>query len=480
MVLAELGQKITGALRKMRDAKVIDQSVIDEMLKDICNALAAADVNIKMVLALRESIKKQLDLENMATGLDRRRTANKVVFDELVKLLDPGTKPWKPQRGKSNVIMFVGLQGSGKTTTVTKMANYYKKKNWRPALVCADTFRAAAYEQLSQNAARIKIPLHGSTAEKDPVKIAKEGVDKYKSEGHDIIIVDTSGRHKQEASLFEEMEQVARAVEPDQIVFVMDGTIGQNAHDQALAFKQKVNVGAVIITKLDGHAKGGGALSAVAATKSPVIFIGTGENIFADFLEFDVQSFVSRLLGLGDWKGMLSVIQDAVPKDAQPKMAKRLQEGKFSLRDMYEQFQNMLKMGPLDQVLDMLPDTGLNQLLKGAGGEAGTSKIKGFMTIMDSMTDQELDFPKVLNATRILRVAKGSGKSVREVNELLMQHKQFEKVVGKMKGMRPGRQGINQMQKMVPPHLLKQMGGPGQLNSLMRQMGNMEGMKGFK
>eukprot|EP01126_Amoeba_proteus_P046783 TRINITY_DN5303_c0_g1_i8.p1 TRINITY_DN5303_c0_g1~~TRINITY_DN5303_c0_g1_i8.p1 ORF type:complete len:383 (+),score=66.21 TRINITY_DN5303_c0_g1_i8:204-1352(+) len=323
MVLAELSSQITNALRKVRSATVVDQEVINEMLKEICNALISADVNIKLVFSLRQSIAKQLDLENMASGLDKRRTAKKVVFDELVKLLDPGVKPWKPQRGKSNVIMFVGLQGSGKTTTVTKMAAWYKKHKWRPCLVCADTFRAGAYDQLSQNATRANIPFYGSYTERDPVKIAKEGVDKFKEVGNDIIIVDTSGRHKQEKALFEEMQQVAAVIEPDQIVFVMDGTIGQAAHDQALAFRQMVDIGACIITKLDGHAKGGGALSAVAATKSPIIFIGTGENV-ADYQEFDVQSFVSRLLGMGDVKGMIHMIQGVLPTAACPTLYQNL------------------------------------------------------------------------------------------------------------------------------------------------------------
>jgi len=178
---------------------------------------------------------------------------------------------------------------------------------------------------------------------------------------------------------------------------------------------------------------------------------------------------------MGDVKGMFNLIKDVVPKDAQPKLAKRLQEGKFSLRDMYEQFQSMLKMGPLSQVLEMLPDNGLSQLLKGAKGDAGHLKIKSYMTIMDSMTDQELDAPKVLNSSRLDRVSRGAGKSRREVDELMAQFKQFEKVVGKMKGMKPGRVGVNQIQSLVPPHLLKQMGGAGGLNSFIRQMGNMEG-----
>jgi signal recognition particle subunit SRP54 len=478
MVLAELGSKITDALRKVKNAQTIDQSVIDEMLKEICNALLQADVQFKMVMSLRKNIVGQLNLDTMAPGIDPRRIAKKVVFDEIVKLMDPGVKPWKPQRGKANVIMFVGLQGSGKTTTVAKLAAYYKKKKWRPCLVCADTFRAGAFDQLSQNATRAGIPFYGSYVERDPVKIAKDGVKKFKEMGNDIIIVDTSGRHKQEANLFEEMEQIAQVVEPNQIIFVMDGAIGQAAHDQALAFKEKVNIGACIVTKLDGHAKGGGALSAVAATRSPIIFLGTGENI-PDFQEFEVNSFVSRLLGMGDMKGMIDLIQEVVPKDGQAEMAKRLKEGKFSLRDMYDQFQSMRKMGPLDQVMDMLPDTGFNHLLKGTNGEAGSQKIMNYITIMDSMTDQEKDFPKILNQQRIIRIARGSGRPLREIQELLAQHKQFEKVVEKMKGMRPGRGGVNQMQKMIPQNLLNQMGGAGGLNQLMRQMEGAGGMKGF-
>jgi len=188
-----------------------------------------------------------------------------------------------------------------------------------------------------------------SYTESDPVKIAVEGVDTFKKENCDLIIVDTSGRHKQEASLFEEMRQVAEATKPDLVIFVMDSSIGQAAFDQAQAFKQSVAVGAVIITKMDGHAKGGGALSAVAATKSPVIFIGTGEHM-DEFEVFDVKPFVSRLLGMGDWSGFVDKLQEVVPKDQQPELLEKLSQGNFTLRIMYDQFQNILNMGPLKEV----------------------------------------------------------------------------------------------------------------------------------
>jgi len=392
-------------------------------------------------------------------------------------LLDPGVKPFKPVKTRPNVIMFVGLQGSGKTTTVTKLAYYYKKSNFRTAMVCADTFRAGAFDQLKQNATKAKIPFYGSYSETDPVRVAQEGVDLFKKEGTEIIIVDTSGRHKQEEELFEEMQQIAEVVKPDNIIFVMDSSIGQAAFDQAAAFKAKVAVGSVIITKMDGHAKGGGALSAVAATQSPIIFLGTGEQI-PDLEPFDAKSFVSRLLGMGDIKGMLKIIEEVVPADAQPELAKRLQEGKFSLRDMYEQFQNIMKMGPLNKVMQMVP--GFSNLPQLQGNE-GNAKLKVFINIMDSMTDQELDSSKVMNTSRIARIARGSGRSTKEVSELLEQFKQFEKVFRQAKGLKNmNPRNLHQMANLVPANVMKQMGGFGGLQSMLKQMGNMGNMKDLK
>eukprot|EP01113_Clastostelium_recurvatum_P018550 TRINITY_DN2185_c0_g1_i2.p1 TRINITY_DN2185_c0_g1~~TRINITY_DN2185_c0_g1_i2.p1 ORF type:complete len:434 (+),score=136.23 TRINITY_DN2185_c0_g1_i2:134-1303(+) len=371
--------------------------------------------------------------------------------------------------------MFVGLQGSGKTTTVTKLAYHYKKKGWQTALVCADTFRAGAFDQLRMNATKAKIPFYGSETEADPVKVAKEGVDIFKSEKTEIIIVDTSGRHKQEEELFEEMQEISAATDPQNIIFVMDSSIGQAAFDQAKAFKDKVKVGSVIITKMDGHAKGGGALSAVAATESPIVFLGTGEQI-PDLEMFDAKSFVSRLLGMGDIPGMMKLIQDVVPPDGED-MAKRLSEGKFSLRDMYKQFQYIQQMGPLSNVLSMIP--GMNNLPQ-MQGDLGTAKLKAYVTIMDSLTDAELDNAKVLDPPRIMRIARGSGRHPAEVRELLEQHKNFEKVFSGPKGkgmaglMNKG--GLNprsmqQMASLVPPAALKGMGGMGGLQNMLKSMG---------
>ncbi|KAH9515328.1 Signal recognition particle [Bulinus truncatus] len=486
MVLADLGRKITSALKSLSNATIINEEVLNGMLKEICAALLEADVNIRLVKQLRENVRSVIDFDEMAGGLNKRRMIQSAVFKELVKLIDPGVKAWQPSKGRNNVIMFVGLQGSGKTTTCTKLAYYYQRKGWKTCLICADTFRAGAFDQLKQNATKARIPFYGSYTEIDPVVIAQEGVEKFKAENFEIIIVDTSGRHKQQDSLFEEMLQVEQAIKPDNIIFVMDATIGQACESQAKAFKDKVDVASVIITKLDGHAKGGGALSAVAATKSPVIFIGTGEHT-DDFEPFKVQPFVSKLLGMGDIEGLIDKVNE-LKLDDNEELMKKLKHGQFTLRDMYEQFQNIMKMGPFSQIMGMIPGFSSDFMTKGSEQES-MARLKKLMTIMDSMNDQELDSlegEKLFSRSpgRVTRVARGAGVSVREVNELLTQYKKFAQMVKKMGGIKGLFKGgdmnrnVNQgqitklnqqMAKMMDPRVLQQMGGMQGLQSMMRQ-----------
>lgn len=370
--------------------------------------------------------------------------------------------------------MFVGLQGSGKTTTCTKLAYYYQKKNWKSCLVCADTFRAGAYDQIKQNATKARIPFYGSYTEVDPVVIAQEGVEMFKKEGFEFIIVDTSGRHKQEESLFEEMLAVANAVNPDNIIFVMDATIGQACEAQSRAFKEKVNVGSVIITKLDGHAKGGGALSAVAATKSPIIFIGTGEHI-DDLEPFKTKPFISKLLGMGDIEGLIDKVNE-LKLDDNEELLEKIKHGQFTIRDMYEQFQNIMKMGPFSQIMSMIPGFSQDFMTKGSEQES-MARIKKLMTMMDSMCDGELDHregAKLFSKenSRVIRVARGSGVTEREVKDLISQYTKFAAVVKKMGGIKglfksgDVTKNVNptqmaklnqQMAKMIDPRMLQQV-----------------------
>lgn len=487
MVLADLGRKITSALRSLSNATVINEEVLNAMLKEICAALLESDVNIRLVKQLRENVKSVIDFDDMAGGLNKRRMIQSAVFKELIKLVDPGVKPYQPVKGRPNIIMFVGLQGSGKTTTCTKLAYHYMKKGWKSCLVCADTFRAGAYDQLKQNATKARIPFYGSYTEVDPVVIAQEGVDMFKAENFEFIVVDTSGRHKQEDSLFEEMLQVSNAVKPDNIVFVMDASIGQACEAQARAFKEKVDVGSVIITKLDGHAKGGGALSAVAATQSPVIFIGTGEHI-DDLEPFRTKPFISKLLGLGDIEGLIDKVNE-LKLDDNEELIEKIKHGQFTLRDMYEQFQNIMKMGPFSQIMGMIPGFSQDFMTKG-GEQESMARLKKLMTIMDSMNDGELDhqdgaklFTK--QPGRLSRVARGSGVTDREVKELIQQYTKFAAVVKKMGGIKGLFKGgdmtknVNptqmaklnqQMARMMDPSVLQRMGGMGGLQNMMRQL----------
>mmetsp|Transcript_23933 Transcript_23933/g.66437 ORF Transcript_23933/g.66437 Transcript_23933/m.66437 type:complete len:492 (+) Transcript_23933:377-1852(+) len=487
MVLESLGAQISQALAGLSQVSVIDEEVLNAVLKEIARALMMADVNVRIVGELRDNIRKRVNVDKLAQGMNKEKIIHQAVNDELVKILDgtSGEGPKEPKKGEPMVVMFVGLQGSGKTTTCMKYSYYYKKKGFKPAMICADTYRAGAFDQLKQNSTKAGIPFYGSYTQVDPAVIAQEGVERFKEEKNDLIIVDTSGRHKQEEALFEEMRGVADAVKPDLVIFVMDGSIGQAAFDQAKAFKDSVAVGACILTKMDGHAKGGGAISAVSATMSPIIFLGTGEHM-DEFEPFESRPFVGRLLGKGDWGGFVNKIQDVIPEDKQPELMETIAKGQFCMRILYEQFSNILKMGPMSQVMGLIP--GFSNALMPKGQEKESqAKIKRMMTLMDSMTNEELDSTNVRllsEPSRIERIARGAGRQKEDMLQLLEEYKRLAKLfAGAMKGvkipknmksMNPDMLGKNmnmqQVSRMLPPEMLKRMGGVGALQNLMKQM----------
>jgi signal recognition particle subunit SRP54 len=486
MVLADLGRRLSSALRNLSNATIINEQVLNEALGEICRALLEADVNVHLVKQLRENVKQAINFEETAVGLNKRRLIQSAVVKELVRLIDPEVKAWQPVKNKPNIVMFVGLQGSGKTTTCTKYAYHYMRRGWKTALVCADTFRAGAFDQLKQNATKARIPFYGSYTESDPLVIAMDGVETFRKDNFELIVVDTSGRHAQEESLFEEMLQISNGIQPDNIIFVMDASIGQACELQAKAFKSKVDVGSVIVTKLDSHAKGGGALSAVAATKSPIIFIGTGEHI-DDFEAFKTKPFISKLLGMGDIQGLVEKVSDLKLEDNE-ELIEKLKHGQFTLRDMYEQFQNIMKMGPFGQIMGMIPGFGTEFISK-SGEQESQARLKKMMCIMDSMNDNELDHldgAKLFKTQtgRYNRVARGAGVSVRDVQDLITQYSKFAQMVKKMGGIKglfksgdmtknvnpTQMQKLNsQMSKLIDPRILHQIGGTSGLSSMMRQ-----------
>ncbi|KAI9822525.1 MAG: Signal recognition particle [Pycnora praestabilis] len=446
-----------------------------------------------MVGALRKSIKQSVNFKELAPGVNKKRLIQKAVFDELVKLVDPHAEPFKPKKGKANVIMFVGLQGSGKTTTCTKLARHYQSRGFKSCLVCADTFRAGAFDQLKQNATKAKIPYYGSLTQTDPAVVAREGVEKFKKERFEVIIVDTSGRHRQEQDLFDEMVQIQNAVRPDQTIMVLDSSIGQQAEAQSKAFKETADFGAIIITKTDGNASGGGAISAVAATHTPIVFIGTGEHML-DLERFSPKPFVSKLLGMGDMQGLVEHVQSL--KLDQKDTMKHIVEGVFTVRDLRDQLSNIMKMGPLSKMAGMIP--GLSQMMGGMDDEEGSMKLRRMIYICDSMTLKELDSDGKIftdQPTRMTRIAHGSGTSVREVEDLLTQHRMMAGMAKKMKGNMANMQraqsamgGGNRQQQMAAMQKRMQSmggagggtGGPGgmDLGAMMKALGGGGGMPG--
>jgi signal recognition particle subunit SRP54 len=485
MVLQELGERIRDALNKLNKSDEIDQKLLNEMVNSLGLALLKADVKIQLVKKVQTNIREKFLEIQEETG-NKKLMIQRQVVKELQNMLTSKKQPYKMEKGKSNVVMFVGLQGSGKTTTCTKYANFYQKKGWKVGLVCADTFRAGAFDQLKQNATKCRIPFYGSYTEMDPVKIAEEGVTFFKEKKFEIIIVDTSGRHKQEEALFDEMKQVSNAIKPQEIIFVMDSHIGQACHDQALAFKNAVDIGSVIITKLDGHAKGGGALSAVAATESPIIFIGTGEH-FDEFEKFNPESFIKRLLGMGDIKGLFEKVQEVYSKETQEKLAKNLSKGIFSLRDMRDQYTSVMKMGPLDKVVNMIP--GMSNLMPEGSEKEASKKMKRYLCMMDSMTDGELDGKNKIDESRIKRIARGSGVTILEVKIMLEEYKRFSKIIERMGGLVKGKgadlaniqrnpgQFMNRLNGVLPQNLINSMGGAGGLMNMMKEFSSLEGME---
>ena len=436
MVLEGLGKALNSALKKLFGATIIDEELVKELTKDIQRALLVADVDVTLVMAITKRVEEQALDESLPRGVSRREHIVKVVWDTLAYYLGEKTVPLTINPGKSNLVMMVGIQGSGKTTTVGKLARYFQKRGIKTGVICADNFRPGAYDQLKQLAERSNVPFWGDENEKDAVKLAKKGFDDMKKRGVELILLDTSGRHREETGLIKEMRDISKTVKPQEIVLVIDGTLGQQAGVQAAAFKDATDIGSIIVTKLDGSAKGGGALSAVAATGAPIKFLGTGEGM--DAVEpFNPTKFAGRLLGMSDIKGLIEKVREAqieVDEDA----TMRFMKGQFSLNDMMAQLRQLKKMGPIGKVMEML---GLQYKLPDDIAQIQEENMKKWEVIMSSMTKEELDTPKIIKSSRIQRIAKGSGTYPRDVRELLKQHQQMQKMVKQMGKSRRGRRG---------------------------------------
>ena len=452
MVLDNLGSSLRGSLDKLRGKSRLSEEDVKEIVKEIQRSLLSADVEVSLVMELSDNIKTRALEEEPPGGTSARDHVLKIVYEEMVDLVGESTDiPLEPQ-----TIMLAGLQGSGKTTTAAKMAWWFSKKGLRPAVIQTDTFRPGAYEQSKQMCERAEVDFYGDPDEEDPVEIARRGFEE--TEDADVHIVDTSGRSGLNEELIEELKEIERFVDPDRNLLVLDAAIGQGAKEQAKAFGDAVGIDGVVITKLDGTAKGGGALAAVDQTDSTIAFLGTGETV-QDIERFEPSGFMSRLLGMGDLKQLAERVERAMAEsededdDWDPE---QMMQGNFTLKDMRKQMQAMNRMGPLDQVLDMIPGFGggIKDQLPDDAMDVTKDRMREFEIVMDSMTDEELENPRVVGAERTRRIARGAGVDEERVRELLEQHKMMERMIKQFQGM-----GDGDMQRMMKK--MEQQGGGG-------------------
>ncbi|MCD6514816.1 MAG: signal recognition particle protein [Candidatus Odinarchaeota archaeon] len=435
MVLDSLSNMLVDAINKLKKYILVDRRAIELLVKDIQRALLQSDVDVKLVLEISERIKKRALEEELPPGISKREYIIKIVYEELTKLLGGGKVKDYVIKKRPYIIMLVGIQGSGKTTSAVKLANYFQKRGFKVGLVCADTYRAGAFQQISQLAEKVNIPVYGFSDRKiSSIEIAKDGIDYFKKQNFDVIIIDTAGRHKDEKGLMSEMHEMAKEIKPSEIMLVIDGTIGQQAFSQAKAFKETTgDIGTIFVTKLDGTARGGGALSAVSAIGAPIAFIGTGEHI-DDIELFNPSKFVGRLLGIPDIEQLIQKVKEAKIAVSKEKTLKML-KGKFTLVDFYEQINNISKLGPMDKVLQYM---GIKQKLPSNLDSIAKEKLKKWKVIIQSMTFDELANPQIIDSSRVNRIARGSGTTPRDVKELLKQYRQMKTMLKRFgkKGVR--------------------------------------------
>ena len=455
MVLDKLGSSLKATLEKITGAKFVDKKLVNELAKEIQKALLQSDVNVQLVFDLTNKIKDRALNEETPGALTKKEHLVNIVYDELVSFV--GKEEYKIDSAKKPTkIMLVGLFGNGKTTTAGKIAKYFVKRGKKVAVMQTDTWRPAAYHQLKQLAEKINVTFLGSQELKDPLEI----YNKYKPEldKFDVVIIDTAGRDALSDELVEELNKLHALVQADEKFLVVGADLGQAAKKQAEFFHDTVKVTGVIITKLDGSAKGGGALTACAVTEAPVVFIGVGESV-DDLEHFVPERFMSRLLGMGDLQSLLEKAKEAISEEDAKDLGEKFLSGEFTLIDLYTQMQAMKKMGSISKLLDMIPGMGSKIPKELISGQE--ENLKKWKFIMDSCTKEELENPDIISLERVERIASGSGTTVEEVRQLLKHYKQSKKLVKMMKG------GGNRKMKQ----LMKQFGGQMPDPSMLEGMG---------
>ena len=449
-----LGSKLRETLKNITKSIFIDKKLINELVKDIQRALLSADVNVKLVFDLTERIKKRALEEKEPKGVDKKTHIVNIVYEELVNFLGKEEKGIIIEKKKPFKIMMTGLYGSGKTTSIGKLANYYKKRGHKIAAIGLDVHRPAAPLQLKQLCDSINVDCFINQKEKNPLKILKEYEKEFQN--YDILIIDTAGRDALSDDLLKEIKDLYDYIKPDENLLVISADVGQAAQKQAEAFHENARITGVVITKMDGTAKAGGALSACNITNAKIKFIGVGEKI--DDLElYDPEGFVSRLLGMGNLKALLEKAKEAITEEDAKDMGEKFIKGDFNLIDLYKQMEAMSKMGPLGKIMEMVPGFGSLEMPKDLL-KVQEGKLKKWKFIIDSSTKEELENPDLIGRSRIDRIAKGSGSTSKEVRELLKQYRMGKKVMKTFGGKAGKPKDINKIMKQFKGKLPKGLG----------------------
>ncbi|MDD6122846.1 MAG: signal recognition particle protein [Bacteroidales bacterium] len=429
-----LSERLERSFKILKGEGSITEINVAETLKDVRRALLDADVNYKVAKTFTDTVKQKALGQNVLTSVKPGQLMVKIVHDELAQLMGGQARELKLS-GRPSVILMAGLNGAGKTTLSGKLALYLKnKKSRKPLLVACDVYRPAAVEQLRVLAEQIEVPIYMNLEEKDPVKIAREGIQEAKAKGYDTVIVDTAGRLAVDEELMQEIAAIKEATQPDDTLFVVDAMTGQDAVNTAKEFNDRLDYEGVVLTKLDGDTRGGAALSIRTVVDKPILFVGTGEKMEALDV-FHPDRMADRILGMGDIVSLVERAQEQFDEKEALKLQRKIQKNQFDFNDFLAQIQQIKKMGNLKDLASMIP--GVGKALKDV--EIDDNAFKGIEAIILSMTPRERQHPEILNQSRKNRIAKGSGTTIQEVNRLVKQFDQTRKMMKMVTGTKMGK-----------------------------------------
>ena len=431
MIFSGLAEKLQSTLKKLSGKGKLNEKDVDSALREVKLALLEADVNYKVVKNLINNIKERAVGHEVMESLTPGQQVIKIVNEELTKLMGGQQSEINISPEPPTLIMLVGLQGSGKTTTAGKLAKMFKKEGKNPLLVAGDIYRPAAIRQLQVLGDRLEIPVFSMGDKQDPVDIIKAGLSKAETAGNDVVILDTAGRLHIDEEMMDELQDIKESTNPDEILLVVDSMTGQDAVNVSENFNEKLGVNGVVLTKLDGDARGGAALSVKAVTGKPIKYIGTGEKL-DDFEVFHPDRMSNRILGMGDVLSLIEKAEQSIDKEKAKKLEERLRNNQFTFEDFLDQLEQLRDMGPLDEIMGMIPGMSGAKQLKNL--QVDEKQLDHIEAIINSMTKEEKVDPKVINGSRRKRIANGSGTSIQEVNRLLKQYRETKKMIKKFNG----------------------------------------------